>query len=492
MTGEPSDQHAPPQAAALIESLRALGYDLPDALADIIDNSVTAEAVTVSVEYNADPVSGWVAIVDDGRGMSEEHLHRAMHLGTDGPWVHRHPADLGRFGLGLKTASFSQARRLTVVSCTTDGRPASRGWDMEHVRRRNGWYLLDTLDDEAASIVRELGFQGHGTVVLWRGLDRCGTGKALINQMAKVRTHLGAVFGRHIGRGSLRLRVGGQPVKAWDPFVRQHPATQDLGTEPIHNGDTVVTVTPYVLPHPSRIDEGESRSAAGPSGWMRHQGFYVYRGDRLLTLGGWLGLPGLRPTQPTQLARISIDVSTDDDHSWQVDVRKATVIPPANLRDRLAEIAALARTRSEQVFRHRGSTSDRRGGGGGQLVFVWQQHSRRGNIGYRVNRQHPVVAAALAGAEETVGPLLRLLEETVPVGLIAAESNSAPERTPQAPLETEDRDEVVRMLRAAMTRLPADVTSKAAFLQALRSSEPFNRFPDVLSEVLDGEGTDGK
>src|SRR4051812_34603937 len=132
MTAEPSDQHAPPQAAALIESLRALGYDLPDALADIVDNSVTAEAVTVSIEYNADPVNGWVAIVDDGRGMGEEQLHRAMHLATEGPWAHRHPADLGRFGLGLKTASFSQARRLTVVSCTPDGRPASRGWDMDH------------------------------------------------------------------------------------------------------------------------------------------------------------------------------------------------------------------------------------------------------------------------------------------------------------------------------------------------------------------------
>ncbi|MFY1700232.1 ATP-binding protein [Micromonospora sp. WMMA1923] len=492
MTGEPSDLHAPPQAAALIESLRALGYNLPDALADIVDNSVTAEAVTTSIEYNADPAGGWVAVVDDGKGMSEEWLHRAMHLGTDGPWIHRHPADLGRFGLGLKTASFSQARRLTVVSCTQDGRLASREWNMDHVRRRNGWYLLDTLDDEAASIVRELGFRGHGTVVLWRGLDRCGTGKVLINQMAKVRTHLGAVFGRHIGRGSLHLRVGGQPVKAWDPFLRQHPATQDLGTEPIHNAGTVVTVTPYVLPHPSRIVEGESRNAAGPSGWMRHQGFYVYRRDRLLTLGGWLGLSGLRPNQPTQLARISVDVSTDDDQSWQVDVRKATVIPPVQLRDRLADIAALARTRSEQVFRHRGSSSDQRSGGRGQLVFVWQQHSRRGKVGYRINRLHPVVAAALSGAADTVGPLLRLLEETVPVGLIAAESNSAPERTPQAPLEAEDSDEVVRMLQAAMTRLPNDPGSREAFRQALRSSEPFNRFPDVLAEVLDGEGAEGK
>ncbi|MFI7284673.1 ATP-binding protein [Micromonospora chersina] len=492
MSAEPSDQHAPPQAAALIESLRALGYDLPDAVADIVDNSVAAEAVTVSIEYNADPTDGWVAIIDDGKGMTEGQLHEAMHLGTDGPWVQRHPADLGRFGLGLKTASFSQARRLTVLSGTSDGRIASREWDMDHVRRRNGWYLLDSLDSTAKSIARKLEFRGPGTMVLWRGLDRCGTGKVLINRMAKVRTHLGAVFGRHLSRGSLRLHVGGQPVTAWDPFLRHHPATQDMGNEPIHSGNTVVTVTPYVLPHPSRIVERESTNAAGPSGWIRHQGFYVYRRDRLLTLGGWLGMPGLRQTHPTQLARISVDVSTEDDHSWQVDVRKATVIPPAYMRDRLVDIATLARTRSEQVFRHRGSSSDRRGGGKAQLVFVWQPHSRRGSTGYRVNRAHPVVAAALAGAPDTVGPLLRLLEETVPVGLIAADSTVSPERVPQTPLEDADREDVVRLLQAAMTKLPTDAPSRNAFLQALGSTEPFNRFPDLLAEVIDGEGAASK
>ncbi|MFG1650682.1 ATP-binding protein [Micromonospora sp. NPDC049275] len=487
MTAEPSDQHAPPQAAALIESLRALGYDLPDAIADLVDNSVTAEAVTVGIEYNADATGGWVAIVDDGRGMTEAQLHEAMHLGTHGPWVQRHPADLGRFGLGLKTASFSQARRLTVISRSSDGRTACREWDMDHVRRRNGWYLRDSLDEEAMSVVRQLNFRNHGTMVLWRNLDHCGTGSVLVNRMTKVRTHLGAVFGRHLSRGSLSLHVGGQPVTGWDPFLRDHAATQDMGTESIHSGSGVVTVTPFVLPHPSRILESASRNAAGSSGWIRHQGFYVYRRQRLITLGGWLGMPGLRQTHPTQLARISVDIGTEDDHSWQVDVRKAKVIPPAHLRDRLAEIATLARSRSEQVFRHRGSGGDRRGGRD-RLVFVWQQHERRGRTGYRINREHPVVVAALADAPDAVRPLLRLIEETVPVGLIAADTSSSPERVPQAPLEAAEREEVALLLRAAVAKLPAQPTSREAFLQALKSTEPFNRFPDVLAEVLDSEG----
>lgn len=491
MIREPSDLHAPPRAAALIASLRALGYDLPNAVADLVDNSVTAEAVTVRVEYNADVERGWVAILDDGRGMTEEQLHRAMHLGIEGPWVERHPSDLGRFGLGLKTASFSQARNLTVLSSTLGNGRACRVWDMDHVRRRDDWYLLDALDEEAAVIAGRLGFRGPGTMVLWRGLDRSGTGRDLTSRMAKVREHLGAVFGRHLQRGSLRLEVGGQSVRAWDPFLRGHLATQDMGTEYLVGEGGAVTVTPYVLPHPSRILDRDSREAAGPSGWTRHQGFYVYRGNRLLTLGGWLGLHGLRQSHLSQLARIAVDISTVADHAWQVDIRKAKVIPPAHMRERLGEIAALARRRSEQVFRHRGATPRRRGGGPGELTFVWQQYSRRGRTGFRVNRDHPIVVAALSEAPTGVLALLRLIEETLPVGLIAAEAANTPELVPQPPLDEAEREEVTQLLRTATRNLPADNASQQAFLTALRSTEPFNRFPEVLAEILGDGGAHG-
>ena len=483
MVGDDSEEHAPPGAGALIASLRALGYDLPHAVADVVDNSVTARAATVRIEYSTDAADGWVAIVDDGHGMTERQLHDAMRLAKDGPNAHRHPSDLGRFGLGMKTASFSQARRLTVISGVAPDRLSSRTWDLDHVQRRDDWFVLTRLDEEAASIARQLDFHGPGTLVLWRDLDRLGTGTGLASGMGRVRVHLGAVFGRLLAKGSLRLRVGGQAVTAWDPFLRTHPATQDMGTEVIQAGEATVSVTPYVLPHPSRTAQRDSTSAAGPSGWLRHQGFYVYRQDRLLTLGGWLGLPGLRNGNLSQLVRIAIEMRAQDDHAWQVDVRKTMVIPPQHLRERLVEIAQLARNRSEQVFRHRGASGGGRTGVQEKLVFAWQPDRSRRVTSYRVNRDHPVVAAALAVAPETVRPLLRLLEETVPIGLISADAAAAPERLPQAPMETADRHEVEQLLEAAMSRLPAEPGERDVLRRALRRTEPFNRFPELFENV---------
>ncbi|SCF34717.1 Histidine kinase-, DNA gyrase B-, and HSP90-like ATPase [Micromonospora viridifaciens] len=493
MTVESRALHAPPNAAALIESLRALGYHLPDAIADLVDNCVAAGARSVSVEYNTDPGTGWVAVVDDGRGMSEEQLHRAMHLGVDGPLAPRLQGDLGRFGLGMKTASFSQARRLTVLTRTAAGTTAGRTWDLAFVAQRGDWYVLDGVDDETLRISKQLGLAGPGTMVLWRDLDRCGYRRQLTDGMARVRDHLAAVFGRFLRDGRLRLKVGGQRVRGWDPFLTAHPATQDLGSALVEGGLSTAGITPYVLPHPSRLTNGENLAAAGTLGWSSHQGFYVYRNDRLLTLGGWLGLAGLRRSPQCQLARIAVEVTSDDDHDWQVDIRKARVSPPPALRDRLREIAVLTRTRSEQVFRRRGTSlvpSRRKDGGG--LTFVWQQHSRRGQVAYRINRDHPVIAAALATqATAAVEVALRFVEEALPVGLIAAEVSAAPDRAAHAPLDGIGNDEVTALFRAAVAALPHDSHSRRTVIAALRSIEPFNRFPEVLDNALGVEGATG-
>lgn len=488
MTVEPRALHAPPNAAALIESLRALGYHLPDAVADLVDNSVAAGARSVRVEYNADR-AGWVAVVDDGRGMDEDELHRAMHLGVDGPLAPRASSDLGRFGLGMKTASFSQARRLTVLTRTADGVTAYRTWDLGFVAEHGDWYILDHADEEVLHIADRLGMASAGTMVLWRDLDRCGDGAQLIDGMARVREHLAAVFGRFLRDGRLRLSVGGQRVRGWDPFMAAHPATQDLGSELLETGLSTAGVTPYVLPHPSRLTESETQTASGALGWSSHQGFYVYRGDRLLTLGGWLGLAGLRRSPQCQLARIALDITNRDDHAWQVDIRKARVSPPKPLRERLREIAVLTRTRSEQVFRHRGATTARAGARGGSLIFVWQQRSRHGQVGYRINRDHPIVATALtAPGTDAVEVALRLVEEALPIGLIATEASAYPDRTPHAPLDGVAPDEVAALFRAAVAGLPADPRKREALAAALRTTEPFNRFPEVLDRALAVEG----
>src|SRR5262245_18928842 len=107
----PEYDDVPPNAPSLVNSMCASGYDLDSAVADIIDNSISARATSVRIIVHEDGESSWIAIADDGWGMDDETLRNAMTFGCIDPEEARAPDDLGRFGLGLKTASLSQCRR---------------------------------------------------------------------------------------------------------------------------------------------------------------------------------------------------------------------------------------------------------------------------------------------------------------------------------------------------------------------------------------------
>ena len=159
-------QDVPPNPAALIASMRAFGYSLPGALADLIDNSITAGASTIHVRTEWAGGRPWISIEDDGRGMSEDTLVEAMRLGSRSPREERSPTDLGRFGLGLKTAAFSQALSLTVATHTEGGALAVRRWDLEHVTAQNRWSLLMDGDAIAQPVIDAFAATAKGTLVL--------------------------------------------------------------------------------------------------------------------------------------------------------------------------------------------------------------------------------------------------------------------------------------------------------------------------------------
>ncbi|MFP8941726.1 ATP-binding protein [Streptomyces fenghuangensis] len=463
-----------------MESLRAFGYDLATALADLVDNSIAKQASEVRVEFCSDEGAAWVAVVDNGVGMTESELHEAVRFGGDGPSVHRGAHDLGRFGLGLKTASLSQCRALTVLS-RTDGGLACRTWDLDHVRATDDWRVFVRPDGEALHIAETVGFRGRGTMVLWRRLDNVGEGRVLAQRLGQTRVRLAMWFHRFIEDDRLRLLVSGRPVTAWDPFWRHHMATQDLGTERLERYGGV-TVTPYVLPHPGRLSEAELAAGAGPRGWNAQQGFYVYRGDRLVSAGGWLGLGDMTITPQTRLARIEVHVDPANDHRWQVDVRKSRVHVPSDLEAALVRLAGAAREASVRVFRRRASTAGQRRSH--DITYGWVQERRHGVTSYTVNRRHPVVEAALRTPNRSnTEALLRLVERTLPVGFIAIEAESNLSRTPQAAFEGVDEAEVRKDLLAMLSALPEEPESRERAVRALAGVEPFNRFPELLAEV---------
>ena len=446
-SGELSEE-VPPDALALIESMRAYGYTLPTAIADLVDNSIAAQAKHVWLHFHWSGTESFISIRDDGLGMSENTLRDAMRLGSQSPLVERDSTDLGRFGLGLKTASLSQCRRLTVASQTVPDSYAVRRWDLEFLSRHHsrGWHLLKDAHEESVSRVRPPDGTKRGTVVLWEVLDRLVGNAAADNLRVKrrfeqliedVEQHLALVFHRFLAGGPSRLHIliNSNEVQPWDPFLEQHQATQKTATEDVFlsGHDEPIRVRGFVLPHKDMLGDKAHRAASGPARWNAQQGFYVYRNRRLIVPGGWLGLGTDRrwtKEEHYKLARIRVDIPNSMDHYWQLDVKKSSAHPPTQVRDRLKGLAVTVRKQARDVFAHRGKHG--RGSRHAEVQRAWRVVRRDGLVQYQIDRAHPlitVLGATSKTVRDSLEALLRVIEETVPVEQIwldAAEATDSP------------------------------------------------------------------
>ncbi len=446
----------PPCADNLMESLRGTGYSLQGAVSDLIDNSITAGARNVWLHFHWSGASSWASILDDGSGMSETELVNAMRIGSKNPKADRQPSDLGRFGLGLKTASISQARSLTVASRTATSCSLSiRQWDLDHLAVVGEWQLRRPHSESIRRYTKDLVDLEHGTLVIWEKMDRLVGNAASNDERARsqflaslqsLEAHISMVFHRLMtGPRSIAIWLNGQKVAPWDPFLTDEGATQHLGAETLGQ-DREVSVTPYVLPHHSRLTAQQHNAAGGPAGWNAQQGFYVYRNQRLIMPGNWLGL-GFKKDEHYKLARIQVDLSNASDHDWDIDVRKSQAQPPLRLKQDLLRIAKATRSRAVAVYRNRGKTIARRDKA--SPTFVWQRRTRGGKVSYIVNREHPLISQALnshSATEREFRRVIRLIEEYVPVQQIWVDMAEGDEAQGQ-PFESAREEEIIELIR---------------------------------------------
>lgn len=496
MTTPSKSRHAPPKAGAMIEALRGLGYSTATALADIIDNSIAAGACRVDVQFSWSGQNSTITILDNGNGMNENELDMAMRLGERNPLEERATHDLGRFGLGLKTASFSQCRRLTVASIKA-GLTSCLYWDLDVLAASDddGWYLMEGPAEGSETHFGRLTDQAHGTLVLWEKLDRIVTARFteqdFLDLVDRVEQHLAMVFHRFLcgPRPKLNLFLNGQPVKAWDPFLEGHPATWSSPVEHITAEGGTVEIQCHVLPHKDRLDGDEHESAEGPDGWTAQQGFYVYRNERLLVAGSWLGLGRGRSwtkEEAHRLARIRLDIPNTADAEWKIDIRKSTARPPVSIRERLTRLAEDTRERARRVFAHRGQTV--RTGNGAPLVQAWRVEHLKDGVRYRIDTDHPAARAVLDDAgplEPQVRAMLRVIEETIPVQRIWLDTTEARE-TPRTGFSGQPPAEVVSILDVVYRNM---VTRKGLSpehaRQHLLGTEPFNNYPELVAGLPD-------
>jgi len=495
----PICERAEPYAASLIESLRNFGYDLPTAIADLIDNSIFAGARNVWVDFTWDGATSCVCVTDDGKGMTERELSEAMRHGSKNPLEDRDPKDLGRFGIGLKTASFSQARRLTVRSKLHNGTVATRCWDLDYVQEQKDWLLLKQAGKEAERLCHRLGKITHGTSVLWEQMDRIVAGqdvdnevhhKLFLERVDTVKAHLAMVFHRFMeGRSPLLILINSREVEPWDPFLTDEKATQQLAEERIKVFGSEVNVVPYVLPHVSKLNRKAHERGAGIRGWNAHQGFYVYRNKRLLVPGDWLGLPYTKD-EHCKLARIRIDIPNSMDQQWEIDVKKSKTRPPDALRPYLKGIADKTRKRASDIYRHRGKVIARENAAA--HVFAWEKRVKHGKIFYSVNREHPLVKDILLDPDVSrarIDALLRLLEETVPVAWIVMNNAESPDQQ-SAPFEKEPSSKVLAVMREVFGALLRSGLTRKEAVYRIATMEPFDRYPECVEALRESSETE--
>jgi len=363
-----------PSAARTVASLRDVGYDTPHAIADLVDNSLTAHASQVDITFHFDGERSWIRVADNGEGMDAATLLDAMRYGSEREYSRD---DLGKFGFGLKTASTSQCRRLTVASRRAPqyARMEVRRLDLKHIEETNEWEVL-VLEDDRPDAVTEPLLEHTGTVVLWEDLDRIleykdpwgeWARRKLLSLAEQVDSHLGMVYHRFLlgkvpGR-RLHITVNGAKVQPWDPFCRREPRTEDMPPKDFavsgDGGVGIVRVQPYVLPRQSEFSsEAAWKQASGPANWNRQQGFYIYRAYRMIQSGGWNRMR--TADEHTKLARVSIDFFPDLDSIFEINITKMRVNLPQELRDQLELVVSQVTRRADQRYR----SSDPKGTGG--------------------------------------------------------------------------------------------------------------------------------
>ena len=379
-----------PSAPILIESIRSIGYSFQSAIADLIDNSISANAKKIKI-YSIPNINPYIIIFDDGNGMNEKELEEAMRLGSKNPKEVRDENDLGRFGLGLKSASLSQCRSLIVAS-KKDNRISAFSWNLDHVIEKNDWRILEFDAKEIKKFPYIELFENvkQGTYVLLQEFDRleastADLSKTITEKMNITIDHLALVFHRYIDEG-LEIYVNDRKIEALDPFLTKNRATQIKRTQEIKINDATILVKPFVLPHYNKLTEEDLKKVGGKEDLKKNQGFYIYRNKRLIIWGTWFRLS--RQEELGKLARVMVEIPNSLDDVWEIDIKKSSANIPDIIKRNLYSCVEESIFTSKEVYRYRGRKSNTNSQ---NYTYIWDRIKNRDGIQYKINRDLPQI-----------------------------------------------------------------------------------------------------
>ncbi|MDR3186780.1 MAG: ATP-binding protein [Christensenellaceae bacterium] len=484
----------PPSPKMLINSIRQIGYSFESAVSDIIDNSISASAKNIDIFFpvNSDEKM-YTAFVDDGSGMSRKGVINALKIGSSFEGE-RKQNDLGRFGLGLKSASFSQCRKLTVASKVNDQLVAF-GWDIDDVEKSNEWFCNEYSSNEIKAIpqIDKISILKNGTLVVWREFDlissKLESVKDLHRQLSNIleltRTHIGLHFHRYLNK-KLVISINNVPIVGLDPFLENHLKIEkgqlsSLSLKAKNNQEYTVQIQPYTLPHYLDLSDEDIALLGGIDKIRAGQGFYIYRQERLIVHNTWFGIGA--KAEVFKYARIKVDIPNTLDDIWDIDVKKQNAAIPAKLLAHFRKTVGDIQLRSKKKTRHK------------QLAIgqddnkIWnKKKARNGKESYYINLDSKFINEYInENFHETsyskIYSLLEIIGSTIPFDAIY---NSVCNQCIDTDLDSEKEREIIEIAKnmalkfAQVKKIGIDKS-----LQAILNFEPFNHLDikKVLKEL---------
>lgn len=482
-----------PAADVLMVSMRAMGYSFESAVADILDNSISAHATEIKLKFPVEPTECYVAICDNGDGMTKNELFDAMKYGSESKRNGRADDDLGRFGLGMKSASLSQCRRLTVAS-RKNGIISAYIWDLDIIEENRDWYMVECSEEQTRRIrfIDYLDNRDSGTVVVWENFDiiQKSSGNVyseLSKRMISVADYISLIFHRFLNRNdksAVKIWVNSYRLIGLDPFLENHNKT-DIRREinitvPDSSGrEHIVKVQPFILPFQRDLSTEDKKLSGGAENYRSGQGFYIYRNERLIVWGTWFNR---HRDELTKYARIRVDIPNSLDDIWGIDIKKQNATIPLPIKKRLTKAVDEAMDKSVQKQRYRGRTENI----DENIDYIWDRKSlREGMYTYQINRNAGIFDMLKEKISDEAWVYLEMIleeiENNVPYQQIYIDKSQNvinEEVTDERIADIEGKAEI--MIKLAMN---TGATDRNDVIDRLFSSEPFCNFPELKQKL---------
>ncbi len=479
-----------PIAENTFEAASSFGnYNLALSLADLVDNSISANANEIRIYADFDGINSSLSIIDNGKGMSRDELFNAMRLASFNPKESREKNDLGRFGLGMKTASFALGRKLTVLSCQNQ-KLTGASWDLDNIQD----FIMDEYNHEETKNKLKFDHLDPQTQVSISKLERL-TEKGSIKIedweriLVEAKDELRLIFHRYlegVDKDLKKIKIffndDINPLSPINPFYQDHPATQNLGKEVLNIDGNKIAVTPFILPHFTKLPPGDYDKLAGREGYIRNQGFYIYRNSRLIIKGTWFKL--IPHGELVKLARIKVDIPNSLDEEWKITVDKSDAQIPIKVQKRLKALILKIQSQSSKVFTHKGKQISNT-----RIAHIWNLTQRMGKKSFKINEKHPIISGYIDDLDNKKShkfkSVLKMIEETVPLQEIVAEMNDKPDTVHQVSTEP-------NLILDAAKFLYFDLQSKGMdaneILEMFGFTHPFNMQIEYILKMFNEEG----